>query len=34
MLRLPGIVATADSDEKLKILVDLAKDWNPVRYND
>lgn len=34
MLRLPGIVATADSDEKLKILVDLAKDWSPVRYQD
>lgn len=34
MLRLPGIVATADSEEKLKILVDLAKDWNPVRYTD
>ncbi|MEW4489111.1 inositol monophosphatase family protein [Thalassoglobus sp. JC818] len=34
MLRLPGIVATADSPEKLKILVDLARDWNPVRYVD
>ena len=34
MLRLPGIVATADSDQKLKILVDLAKHWNPVRYVD
>ena len=34
MLRLPGIVATADSDEKLKILVDLAKDWSKVRYED
>ena len=34
MLRLPGIVATADTAEKLKILVDLAKDWNPVRYAD
>ena len=34
MLRLPGIVATADCDEKLKILVDLAKDWSKVRYAD
>lgn len=34
MLRLPGIVATADNEEKLKILVNLAKDWNPVRYAD
>ena len=34
MLRLPGIVATADSPEKLKILCDLAKDWSKVRYAD
>lgn len=34
MLRLPGIVATADSPEKLKILVDLARDWSPIRYED
>lgn len=34
MLRLPGIVATADCGEKLKILVDLAKDWSKVRYAD
>lgn len=34
MLRLPGIVATADCPEKLRILCDLAKDWNPVRYID
>lgn len=32
MLRLPGIVATADDPDKLKILVDLARDWNPIRY--
>jgi 3'(2'), 5'-bisphosphate nucleotidase len=32
MLRLPGIVATADSGEKLRILTELARDWNPVRY--
>ncbi|WP_437205158.1 inositol monophosphatase family protein [Planctomicrobium sp. SH664] len=32
MLRLPGIVATADDPAKLEILVDLARDWNPVRY--
>lgn len=32
MLRLPGIVATADSPAKLKLLCELAKDWNPVRY--
>ncbi len=32
MLRIPGIVATADSAEKLKILCDLAKDWSPIRY--
>ena len=34
MLRLPGIVATADNHQKLQILVNLAKDWNPVRYAD
>jgi 3'(2'), 5'-bisphosphate nucleotidase len=34
MLRLPGIVATADSQEKLQILCDLARDWNPNRYSD
>ncbi|SFI27996.1 inositol monophosphatase family protein [Planctomicrobium piriforme] len=32
MLRLPGIVATADSPAKLKILCDLARDWSGVRY--
>jgi 3'(2'), 5'-bisphosphate nucleotidase len=32
MLRLPGIVATADKPEKLEILVKLARDWNPIRY--
>jgi 3'(2'), 5'-bisphosphate nucleotidase len=32
MLRLPGIVATADSPEKLRILVELARDWDPRRY--
>lgn len=34
MLRLPGIVATADCAEKLEILVQLAKDWSQVRYSD
>lgn len=34
MLRLPGIVATADCPQKLQILTELAKDWNPVRYAD
>lgn len=34
MLRLPGIVATADSEEKLKKLVELARDWSRVRYAD
>lgn len=34
MLRIPGIAATADSPEKLKILCDLAKDWSQVRYLD
>jgi 3'(2'), 5'-bisphosphate nucleotidase len=34
MLRLPGIVATADSPAKLKILTDLARDWSPIRYAD
>jgi len=34
MLRLPGIVATADNDAKLKILCELAKDWSGVRYKD
>ncbi|WP_437187354.1 inositol monophosphatase family protein [Planctomicrobium sp. SH668] len=32
MLRLPGIVATADSEEKLQVLCELAKDWSPIRY--
>jgi len=34
MLRIPGIVATADSPEKLKILCNLAKNWSPIRYQD
>ncbi|WP_437228174.1 inositol monophosphatase family protein [Planctomicrobium sp. SH661] len=34
MLRLPGIVATADSPEKLQVLTALAKDWSKVRYQD
>lgn len=34
MLRLPGIVATADSPEKLRILCNLARDWNTQRYRD
>lgn len=34
MLRLPGIVACAvDADVRQK-LVDLARDWNPIRYRD
>jgi len=32
MLRLPGIVATADSPEKLRILADLAQSWSQIRY--
>jgi 3'(2'), 5'-bisphosphate nucleotidase len=32
MLRLPGIVATAVDPAVLPVLVDLAKDWNPIRY--
>lgn len=32
MLRIPGIAATAVNPKTLKILVDLAKDWSPVRY--
>jgi len=32
MLRLPGIVATADSPEKLRILAGLARDWSQDRY--
>ncbi len=32
MLRLPGIVATSPDANVRKILCDLAKDWNPVRY--
>lgn len=32
MLRLPGIVATSADPEILRILCELAKDWNPVRY--
>ena len=32
MLRLPGIVATSADPAILKILCELARDWNPVRY--
>lgn len=32
MLRLPGIVATSADPAILKLLCNLAKDWNPVRY--
>ena len=32
MLRIPGIAATAVNPKTLKILIDLAKDWSPVRY--
>lgn len=32
MLRLPGIVATADSPDKLRILCDLARNWSQQRY--
>ena len=32
MLRLPGIVATAVDRNILDQLVELAQDWNPVRY--
>jgi 3'(2'), 5'-bisphosphate nucleotidase len=34
MLRLPGIVACAVNRDSLRILCELAKDWNPVRYVD
>lgn len=34
MLRLPGIVATADSPGKLRVLCELARDWDQVRYRD
>lgn len=32
MLRLPGIVACSANRKTLQTLVDLARDWNPVRY--
>lgn len=32
MLRLPGIVACSANRQTLATLVELAKDWNPVRY--
>lgn len=32
MLRLPGIVATAVNPQTRATLMNLAKDWNPVRY--
>ncbi len=32
MLRLPGIIATSPDRSALKILCQLARDWNPVRY--
>lgn len=34
MVRLPGIVATSPDRDVLRILCELAKDWNPVRYTD
>lgn len=34
MLRLPGIVACAVNRDTLNTLVELARDWNPVRYPD
>ncbi len=34
MLRMPGIVACSDDREILNTLCDLAKDWNPNRYQD
>ena len=34
MLRLPGIVACSDNMDVLNTLCDLAKDWNPIRYED
>jgi 3'(2'), 5'-bisphosphate nucleotidase len=32
MLRLPGIIACAVNRRTLASLVDLAHDWNPLRY--
>ena len=32
MLRLPGIVACSSNQQTLNTLVDLARDWNPIRY--
>jgi hypothetical protein len=32
MLRLPGIVACAVDRAVLRTLVDLARDWSPLRY--
>jgi 3'(2'), 5'-bisphosphate nucleotidase len=34
MLRLPGIVACSPDREVLATLCELARDWNPQRYND
>lgn len=34
MLRLPGIVACSPNRETLRVLCELAHDWNPVRYAD
>ncbi len=34
MLRLPGIVACSPDRSVLRTLVELARDWNPVRYAD
>lgn len=34
MLRLPGIVATSADPAVRQTLCDLARDWNPRRYND
>jgi len=34
MIRLPGIVACAVDPLIVRTLVELARDWNPVRYAD
>jgi 3'(2'), 5'-bisphosphate nucleotidase len=34
MVRLPGIIACALDRDTLQTLANLARDWNPRRYND
>ena len=34
VLRLPGVVACSSNRETLQKLIDLAKEWHPLRYHE